>query len=331
MSSFIKRISGRLKMTGKSFRSDLHFSFRYAFLRVGSELGGRLHLRRLSRKATDKKNRWIEAYLEKQLQAVLKEYEDDSDIGLYVPDAPIWVCWWTGEDTAPPLVQRCIQSIRLNANGHPVHLITRENYREYLDIPDYILNKVNDGIMCVANFTDYLRFSLLAKYGGLWLDATIYCSQKLPEDIFRLPLFTCKGRTADADYYSNYRWTSFCFGGYRGNVALRFLQAAFDAYWKQNPVSIDYLLVDYIISLAYRKNPAVHRLMNELPENNLHRDDLQAAMNNARPAREMNHIIRPETVLYKLSWRETYSKVAQDGGSSVFDYFLSENFLGIGP
>ena len=322
MSNLGKRISGRIKMTIKNFRSDVHFSLGYAFLRIGSELGGRLHLKRLAQKSTVKMRCWSEAYLEKALEPIWKQYENDTDLGQYEPNAPVWVCWWTGEETAPALVKRCLRSIRENANGHPVHMITRDNYAEYLDIPDYILQKVDNGTMCVANFSDYLRFSLLAKYGGWWLDATIFCSQELPEEIFKMPLFTCKGRTGPVDYYSDYRWTSFCFGGHRGNVALRFLQAAFDEYWKQHELAIDYLLVDYLICLAYRKNPTAHRLLDELPENNLHRDDLQAAMNEAFPQERWDEVVRPETVLYKLSWREKYQEKTPEGGKTVYQYFL---------
>ena len=316
------RIRNRLVITVKSFRSDLYFSPYFAMLRLGSELGGRLHLHKLSQAATEKKNRWIDSYLEKQLKSVCNQFENDTQEGHYAPNAPIWVCWWSGEETAPPLVERCIQSIRKNANGHPIHLITESNYAQYLDIPEYILTKVQNGTMCVANFSDYLRFSLLARYGGLWLDATIYCDRELPEDIFKRSLFTCKGRTGPGAFYSDYRWTAFCFGGYQGNVALRFAQALLDAYWKDNSVSIDYLLVDYLVHLAYRKNATARRLLDELPENNLRRDDLQAAMNAALPASRIDQILQPDTVLYKLSWREKYKAKTENGKESVYGAFL---------
>ena len=176
--------------------------------------------------------------------------------------------------------------------------------------------------MCVANFSDYLRFSLLARYGGLWLDATIFCSQKLPEEFFRMPVFTCRGRTGSGQYFSDYQWTAFCFGGHQGNVMFRFLQAAFDAYWKRHPVSIDYLLVDYLIKLVQNQNEKVGALMGAVPENNLCRDDLQAAMNAALPATEISKIIQQDTVLYKLSWREKYETLTPNGEESVYGVFL---------
>ena len=322
MAKLWKRIKGRIAMTVSGFRNDCRFSLKLAIYRMMDDLCWRFGPRKVAEIFHKKKDQWIMAFLERELQYVVDTYKDDNNLGMPHENAPIWVCWWTGEETAPALVKQCIRSIRKNANGHPVHLITKDNYAQYLNIPDYILSKVESGSMCIANFTDYLRFSLLAQYGGWWLDATIYCPRPLPEDIFKMSVFSCKGRTGPGDFYSEYRWTAFCFAGHRGNVTFRFLQAAFDAYWKENPVSIDYLLVDYLICLAYRKNPTAHRLLEELPENNLHRDDLQAAMNAALPRDQWDKVIQPDTVLYKLSWRETYPEQTPEGTRTVYGYFL---------
>lgn len=320
--SLFGRISNRIKMTTKSFRSDSRFSRQYAWLRVREELGGRLRLTGMSQKAYEERAEWISNYLEKTNATALDAARQPQHCGEYAPSAPIWVCWWTGEETAPALVKQCLKSIRRNAGNHPVHMITEQNYGEYLDIPDYILRKLNDGSMCVANFSDYLRFSLLAKYGGLWLDATIYCAAPIPESYFEMPLFTCKGRVGPGRYISDYRWTSFCFGGHRGHVLFRFMQNAFDAYWQQNDVSIDYLLVDHTIKLGYDKVPAIHDALDAVPVTNPHRDDLAAAMNAGLQASAFDSVIQPDTVLYKLSWRESYPETTAAGEQSIFLTFI---------
>lgn len=322
MGDLCKRIRNRIVMTAKSFRSDLHFSLYFAFLRLGSELGGRLHMRKLSRIATEKKNRWTDNYLRKQLEPVYNQFENDHDIGHYEPNAPIWVCWWDGEDAAPHLVKNCIQSIRKNAGGHQVNLLTKNNYRDYLDIPEFILDRVENEDMCLAHLSDYIRLALLAKYGGLWLDATIFCAYPLSEEMFRLPLFTCKGRTVDVDYYSDYKWTVFCIGGYRGNVFFRALQALLEDYWKSNRLAIDYLFLDHTIKLLCSTHETCGKLIDDLQENNPRRDDLQAAMNAALPASQINQIIQPDTVFYKLSWREKYKTRTENGTQSVYGAFL---------
>lgn len=325
MADLFTRLRKRMNMTVTDFRRDCRFSLRLAALRMCANLCGRARLSSVAEKAEKKKDDFIRLYLEKTLAPVLAEYALDEDAGAYTPNAPIWVCWWTGEETAPPLVQRCIRSIRENAGNHPVHLIDQNNYFGYLQIPEHVLAKVKDGSVCIANFSDYLRFSLLAEYGGLWLDATIYCACPISEELFHLPIYTCKGTLGNPNgYISRYRWTSFCFGGYRGNVMARYMQAAFDIYWWQNDKAIDYLLVDYLIDLGYRRIAAVRLMLDAVPENNLHRDDLQAAMNAALPASELGNVLHPDTTLYKLSWRETYSETAADGSDSIYCLFLND-------
>lgn len=326
MSDLFTRINRRLTGTWKSFREDCHFSSSYALLRVMDELGGRAHLNVLSDWANKKKHTWVLNYLEKGLSTVIHEHQKDSSNSIYDPNAPIWVCWWTGEEDAPALVRQCIRSIRANAGSHPVHMITRESYSDYLKIPDYILDKVNDSSMCLANFSDYLRFSLLAKFGGLWLDSTIFCSRKIPEDYFKMPVFTCKSHPSKTHYVSKFRWTSFCMGGYKNHVFFRFFQHAMEEYWKNESQAIDYLLVDYLIETAYRNIPAVKTDLDAVPVNNLHRDDLQAAMNAALPATQFTSSLSDDTILYKLSWREIYSDTTADGSESIFHYFKNIQF-----
>lgn len=323
MSSLYTRISKRLKYTWDTFRSDCHFSPYYAFLRVADEIGGRIGAKRISDRAHEKKNQWISNYLENALKPVMNELRDADDTETFAKNAPIWICWWTGEETAPPLVKKCIASIRDKAGRHPVNLITQDNYEEFLTVPAYIIEKVNNKSMCIANFSDYLRFALLESYGGLWLDATIFCSQSIPISYFSSKLFTCKGPLQKSKYISGYRWTSFCFGGNQRHVLFKFLREAFEQYWKDNDRSIDYLLVDYIIDIAYRHSAIIKRDLDSIPLNNLHRDDLQAAMNAALPAEQFGQIITEDTCLYKLSWREKYSEKTTDGKDSIYSYFIN--------
>lgn len=98
---------------------------------------------------------------------------------------------------------------------------------------------------------------------------------------------------------------------------------AFELYWEKNDAAIDYLLVDYLIECAYSQIPAVKAQIDDVPYNNVHRDDLQAAMNAALPAGSWNEVIKKETTLYKLSWRERYSRETKDGQRSIFDHFLN--------
>ena len=100
------------------------------------------------------------------------------------------------------------------------------------------------------------------------------------------------------------------------------MKNAFEIYWREENTAIDYLFFDDLIYIAKENIPSIRKSLETVPINNIHRDDLQAAMNDALPAKEFWNVIRDDTSLYKLSWRETYSKMSSDGKQSVYGYFL---------
>lgn len=322
--SVAKKIKRKLLNSVQAFKDDSKFSVYYALLRVLSEYTRSLHLRKMAFVFQKKREKWILNYLKSAISPAIDEFKHITTSGNTVENAPIWISWWTGEETAPPLVKQCIKSIYKNANNHPVIFITKDNFNEYISVPDYILSKAENGKMKLAHLCDYVRIALLEKYGGLWLDTTIFCSNKIPNDYFSLPFFTGKSEADEnCPYISKMRWVTFILGGYQNNVFFSFLKKSFELYWSKNDTAIDYLFFDCLIELAYQNIPEIKRLIDNVPLNNLRRDDLQAAMNDRLPANKFYSVAKPDTVLYKLSWRESYSEETTDGKPSVYKYFLN--------
>ncbi len=323
MADLYTRIRKRCKATASNWKNDCRFSGRLAVLRFVDDIGRRLGLRAISARAHKQKDEFILDYLKNLLDPVTEKYKDDTFMGEKAESsAPIWVCWWSGEDSAPDLVKQCIKSIRRNAGCHPVNLITEANYAEYLDIDSRIYEMFEAGYIGTAHFADYLRVCLVEQYGGIWLDATMFCSEELPQEYFELPFFTCKSEVKKGYYLSDFQWVTFCLAGRRHNVFYRFMKDAFECYWNKANSAIDYLFFDNIIYIAKESIPSIRVLMDAVPLNNLRRDDLQVAMNAALPAEEFFNIVKDDTVLYKLSWRESYSRSTPDGDATVYDYFL---------
>ena len=322
--NFRKRVMKRLVSTMKQWGNDKCFSTRYAAYRVIDELGGRIGLNSLSQSYHEKKDPYIISYLEKNLDPVIAKYKNEDSPGAKQDNAPVWVCWWTGLDNAPKLVKQCVKSTKARAGGHPVILITEKNVSKYLDIPPYFLEKHRSGKMLTAHLCDYIRIALLEKYGGLWLDATIFCASDIPEEYFEYPFFTSKSAWRESRYLSHYQWTTFCIGGRKGNTVFGFLKDSFEKYWLNNDSAIDYLFFDHLIFIGRKHISAIRIYMDAVPENTPHRDDLQAAMNAMLPAEEFWNVIQNDTPIYKLSWRETYSEMTPDGKQSVYGWFLSQ-------
>lgn len=323
MKEIFLKIKKKLVVMNKTFKSDCNFSMYYAILRIISNIATQLQLKKIFGIVDKRRNKWILSYLNKCFESLINEYKNCNEIGVINENPAIWICWWTGEETAPDLVKRCIDSIRKCAGTHPVKFIDKNTYSLYIDIPDYMIKKVKEGNMGLAHLADYIRVSLLGKYGGLWLDATIFCAKELPEDYFKLPFFTCKSNPTECGYISQMRWTTFVLGGWKGNLFFSFMKEAFESYWSKEKVAIDYLFFDYLIELVCCKIPFISKQLENVPVNNLYRDELQAAMNKNLPGKCWNDVLKEENVLYKLSWRERYKIKTDNGEDSIYKFFLN--------
>jgi hypothetical protein len=86
----------------------------------------------------------------------------------------VWLYWHQGWDDAPEVAQVCLESWRAFNPGYEIrpidHAWVKATYGEQLRFQPKI---------GVVGFSDRLRMKLLSEHGGIWADATIFCSQPL--------------------------------------------------------------------------------------------------------------------------------------------------------
>ena len=160
-----------------------------------------------------------------------------------------WTCWWQGEENAPELVRCCFESQRRMLPTNVKHIIlTKDNYTDYIDIPSYIMDKVERGSISLTTLSDIIRASVLYKYGGFWMDATLWLSEPLSENILGYPLYT--RNLAGTQFCTNAMWSNWFWYAQKGDELLHFLMEAFFYYYTKNDSIKYYLTVDYIIAIA---------------------------------------------------------------------------------
>lgn len=241
---------------------------------------------------------------------------------------PIWVCWLQGEENAPALVKKCISSIRQHANGHEVIVLTENNIKEYIDIPEYIVKNVQSGILSRTSYSDIVRSALLASYGGMWIDATFFLTQDLPENYFSYSIFSAAKQPEPKDRrnvcISRYRWTgSFIGASSSNNKLFCFLRDFLYEYEKREVVFIDYLFIDYLIYVAYKNFEEVNSAINAIPDNNLDFGWLFHVMNKPFDEEKAKTMFEGKTFAYKLSWKMNW-KTSVQGKETFFGNFISE-------
>lgn len=167
----------------------------------------------------------------------------------------VWVMWLQGMDMAPELVKKCYQSLQNELVDRDVVLLTEDNYRDFVQFPDYIQTKIDNGTITRTHMSDLLRLELLVKYGGTWIDATVYCSgfdyprYILDSDLF---LFQClkPGLDGHCNCISSWLMTA-C----TNNPIVLLTRALLYEYWKYHNKMTNYFLIHDFFQLAIEAYP----------------------------------------------------------------------------
>ena len=219
----------------------------------------------------------------------------------------IWICWWQGLENAPEIVKKCIFSIKKYAGNHKIIIITDENYMNFVSFPTWIEEKYKRGIITKTHLSDLLRISLLAQYGGIWLDSTFFCTGDL-ESCFKMPIWSIKRPdyrhvSVACGEFANYSFG--CTSEYRKVFAI--LREYLLEYWKHYDYMIDYLFLDYLIVLARKQNAYVDQAFVEIIPNNKNCDELLKVLGTIYNSEEWESL-KENTTLFKLTWKTNFPK-----------------------
>jgi hypothetical protein len=85
--------------------------------------------------------------------------------------------WFQGLDQAPEIIRICHESwVRMNPDWEVI-LLDRHSISAYFETSSVIAEDRTD--ITLQQESDVLRLNLLARYGGVWADATCYCTLPL--------------------------------------------------------------------------------------------------------------------------------------------------------
>ena len=190
--------------------------------------------------------------LAKKYKKDLIKFDENFDDGVkHESCSKVWFCWFQGLENAPEIVKKCYESLKKNLNREIV-VLTDENISDYVGFPNYIMKKYKKGIITKTHFSDLLRLELLTKYGGTWIDATVFCNRKeydIPDFYLNSDLFLFQnlkpGRDGHATYISSWFITA-----KSHNKILEATKALLYAYWEKENSTVDYFLLHIFMSIV---------------------------------------------------------------------------------
>ena len=276
-------------------------------------------------RASATKHRCILHYLKRHYSEFIARYSDRPSTYQKDNSTPvIWTMWWQGMDNLPEIVKICYYSFRKYCGNHQIKILTRENFREYVTLPGYILEKVDAGAMTITHLSDIVRFYLLYHYGGLWMDSTVFITNGIPESVFEAEYYTVKRhQTPRNRAVSQNRWTNFLHAAKKGNALCGFVLDFFLEYWRTQEILIDYFLIDYAIHIAYDELPECRNLLDAVPCVNYDLYMLER-IRNREWSPELWEKLTIATNFSKLAWRKGGEKTTLLGRETVFSHLLAE-------
>ena len=189
--------------------------------------------------------------LEKKYKTVLSNFSPTEEKREY--SKTIWTTWLQGIDQAPEIVQKCYKSIKDNSQGFDVVLLTDENFSEYVDIPDFMLEKYKSGIISKAHFSDVLRTYLMVQKGGIWLDSTALLTEKIPSYVFEKNFFFFNHDfTREPSLTFNSSWFIF---STKGNNIFRLATQLLEEHLKSGNKWDDYFLFHLFVKMTQKVLP----------------------------------------------------------------------------
>ena len=184
----------------------------------------------------------------------------------------LWFCWLQGIENAPELVKKCLESQR-EAFGEEVTVLDESNYTDYVTLPDYIVEKRKKGYIPSALFSDMLRLELLIRYGGTWIDATVFASPKIKEEGSRCQKIWQRIRESELFIYRYFdkqgrvvglsNW--FIHAKEPGNPLLIEVRDALYAYWKEYDCVVEYYIFHLFFGKAAKHHP---EMIQKMPRGN---------------------------------------------------------------
>lgn len=186
----------------------------------------------------------------------------------------IFLYWHQGKNEMPKLQKLCYDRLLQKcSNNFNIILLDHATVKQYIDIPNFIEEAMDEKRMWLQHYVDYIRIALLEKYNAIWFDMTIFVRDDLSKVDFTSKFWSVKCK----DMYAN-TWaknvipemnkcqiyamsgTSSCFYEY--------MKKLIEYHFKTFKVAYSYYMMYYIATYIYEVDNNIANQFDTLIFNN---------------------------------------------------------------
>ena len=174
----------------------------------------------------------------------------------------IWTLWLQGWDEAPEVAKACLKTWEANNPGWKIHSLSATDVFEYLDAAALPSAKGGRDMPPEA-YSDLIRIALLERYGGVWIDSTVYCLK--PLDAW-LPEMLGSGFFAFAKPGPDRMLASWFLAATKGNYLVQEWRRRTIEYWAQRTERHHYFWFHYLFAEGYASDSHFRAIWDSTPE-----------------------------------------------------------------
>lgn len=231
----------------------------------------------------------------------------------------IWWLWFQGSENAPLIVQKCLDTVKYYSAQMNLEVIELDerNLFEYVKLPNQIINMWKQKRITNANFSDLCRIALLADYGGLWIDSTVFLTGKINKEILQSDIFFYQASFLDMTVTKVSNW--FMYAKNPDNYFMQSLKESMINYWINNKYTDDYFIF-HIMTAAMSEKKCFRKYFENMPYfSNTYPHLLSLELNNEMNKEKLRHILQMSNV-HKLTYKNL---MPSSDNKNVYEYIVS--------
>ena len=171
----------------------------------------------------------------------------------------MYIYWGQGFENASSLIKLCLNSWKKNNPDWQIIELNNENIGQYIDLNALPKNALDIKNYDLTVFSDILRISLLKKTGGLWVDASTFCTKPLNE---WFPKYRKQGFFAFSNPGPDRLISSWFLFGKKNNYLVEQMHQEVMMYWLNNKKSNAYFWLYYLFNNLYATNEKFRSIWN---------------------------------------------------------------------
>jgi len=175
------------------------------------------------------------------------------------PQGPrrIFVYWAQGFDSAPPVVQMCRDQLMALHGTDVVVSLDDTTIADWVDLTPDVVRRASTFL---TQYSDLIRVALLARHGGIWLDATVFVTQRVDDSVDALAnggFFTFRYRPA--------RIASWLMAATPGNYVVSAMLEAQLRYWREHDRVLSYFMFHDTFEALWFLDDEFRRIVEDAP------------------------------------------------------------------